>query len=266
MDRAAAKNFFAKIGPKQKKHACFAQRMLHPHNILNANLPWATMKNLDASGRDTSDPYNRLIGATVVDRNGAKASIRALRREGDATIAVLATEDGRMIDADLSEFERHDGSFFTPVVLERRTHGQEQALPAHSPPHGLVEETRIPVAQEEIHVDKRRVDTGRGIRVDKHVLEHEEIVDVPHVEEKLSVRHVEVGEIISSDKLPQARQEGDTYIIPVFEEIYVLEKRIRLKEEVHITRERKETREAQKVRLRSEKVAVERFDEGEPRE
>ncbi|MDQ9171215.1 DUF2382 domain-containing protein [Oxalobacteraceae bacterium R-40] len=213
------------------------------------------MNNIDNASQDSSSPYNSLIGTTVFDRRGNRANISSFYQKEGVTIAVLTTEDGRTVDADLSELERSEESFITSVLLDSRIEDRPSAQSEWR------EEINIPVAREEINIDKRSVDTGKGIRVTKHVLEHDEIVNVPHITETLSVRHIEAGQIVSEESLPQARQEGDIYIIPVFEEIYVLEKRIRLKEEIHITRARKETQEDQKIKLRSEQVAVERFDD-----
>ena len=50
---------------------------------------------------------------------------------------------------------------------------------------------------------------------------------------------------------------GTALVVPVFEGVRVLEKRVRLKEEVRITRR-------QRVSLRSEEVSVERFDDKTP--
>jgi stress response protein YsnF len=48
-------------------------------------------------------------------------------------------------------------------------------------------------------------------------------------------------------------------IIPVLEEVLVVEKRLMLREEVRITRRRSEVHETQEVMLRSESVSVERL-------
>lgn len=51
------------------------------------------------------------------------------------------------------------------------------------------------------------------------------------------VTRVPIGrDIAVGESLPQAREEGDTTIVPVFEEVLVVEKRLRLVEEVHIRR------------------------------
>ena len=49
--------------------------------------------------------------------------------------------------------------------------------------------------------------------------------------------------------------------MPVLEEILVVEKRLMLKEELHITKEEVETYKPQRVLLRSEEAVVERVDD-----
>jgi stress response protein YsnF len=230
--------------------------------LIRSNYYRGTMESIHVPGQQPVDPYNSLIGASVVDRDGNRGNIRSITRHGDTTMAVLAREDGGTIDMELAALERHGDSFFTSHLLDRRKNVHSPtSSPASTASTQWHEEVKIPLMQEEINIDQHRVDTGKGVRVKKHVLEHEEIVDVPHAEEVLSVEHIEVGKIVPEGSLPQARQEGDTYIIPVFEEVYVVEKKIRLKEEVHIKRERKTSKENQKIRLRSEQALIEHFDE-----
>lgn len=125
-------------------------------------------------------------------------------------------------------------------------------------------ETTIPVWQEELQVGTRKIDTGKGVRIRKTVSEEEQIVEPPLLHEELSVETVPVGEWVESATPPQARYEGDTLIVPVLEEVVVVQKRLRLKEELRITRHRKETRVPQSVMLKSEQVTVERFDRSSP--
>src|SRR5579884_3138648 len=119
------------------------------------------------------------------------------------------------------------------------------------------EAAAIPVVGEEATVGVRRVTTG-GVRVHKNVREREEIVDQPLRREKVEVRRVVRNEVVSGP-LP-VRQEGDTTIIPVVEEVLVVEKRWVLKEELRLTKQRFEERRAERVVLRSEDANVERFD------
>jgi len=119
------------------------------------------------------------------------------------------------------------------------------------------EAAAIPVVGEEATVGVRRVTTG-GVRVHKNVREREEIVDQPLRREKVEVRRVVRNEVVSGP-LP-VRQEGDTTIIPVVEEVLVVEKRWVLKEELRLTKQRFEERHQERVLLRGEDAEVERFD------
>jgi uncharacterized protein (TIGR02271 family) len=123
--------------------------------------------------------------------------------------------------------------------------------------HTSREQTVIPVVEEELDVRKRRVETGFGARVVKTVEAHEEIVDEPVTREEVSVERVAVNRAV--DGPVAVRYEGDTMIVPVLEEVLVVEKRLMLKEEIRITRRKTEFSEPQRVLLRSEQAAVERI-------
>jgi stress response protein YsnF len=56
------------------------------------------------------------------------------------------------------------------------------------------------------------------------------------------------------------RQEDATVIIPLFEEVLVIEKRLLFKEEVHIQRRQTTLRQPQTVTRRSETVVIERLE------
>jgi len=124
--------------------------------------------------------------------------------------------------------------------------------------------TTIPVIEERVDVRKRVVDRGRGVRVTKHVKEHDLVIDQPLMREEVSVERVAVDQVISGPP-PSQRYEGETLVIPVLEEVLVLEKRVHLKEEIRITRRRRSEREAQRVTLKAEDVSVEQFDEESPK-
>jgi stress response protein YsnF len=65
---------------------------------------------------------------------------------------------------------------------------------------------------------------------------------------------------------PQVRREGNTLIIPLLEEVLVVEKRLILKEELHLTLVQTEERKPQTVRLRREEATVEHLDSPERKE
>lgn len=119
----------------------------------------------------------------------------------------------------------------------------------------------IPVLREEVHVGVRQVDTCRGVRVIKTVSEQAHQIDQTLLRDAVSVRRVPVDKIVALNEAPVARHEGDTLIVPILEEILVVEKRLRVKEEIHITRTAHSEPYAETVMLRSEHIDVERFDD-----
>jgi uncharacterized protein (TIGR02271 family) len=121
----------------------------------------------------------------------------------------------------------------------------------------------VPVIADELNVGRRSVETGR-VRVSKLVSERQEVVDQPTVTEQVTVERVPVNRVV--EQAPAPRQEGDTLVVPVVEEVVVVQRRLVLKEEVRITRTRTESRDPQTVTLRSEDVRVERIGaDGEPK-
>ena len=114
---------------------------------------------------------------------------------------------------------------------------------------------RIEVVEEEAVVNKREVETGR-VRVSKTVNQREEIIDVPTITEEVEVVRVPINRPI--DAAPQIRTEGDTTIIPVVAEEIVVQKRLVLREEIHLKLRRTQSHNPQSVTLRSEDVKVDR--------
>ncbi|GIZ51708.1 YsnF/AvaK domain-containing protein [Noviherbaspirillum aridicola] len=185
------------------------------------------------------------LHARVQDASGNAASIVSLHAgDNGAQQAMVQLEDGRRVLVPANLLVRQDdGSYLLPFTFQGTT--------AHM---------RIPVIQEELHVDKRRVDTGRGVRLHKSVEQREELIDQPLLHDELVVEHVPVGRMVKEDEVPLTRYEGETLVLPVFEEVLVVQKQLMLKEEVRVTRRQREVHAPQKVTLRSEQVKVERFE------
>jgi len=114
----------------------------------------------------------------------------------------------------------------------------------------------IPVIEETLRVAKRVV--ARPVRVVKSVEEQQVTVDETFAEEDVEVERVQVDREV--DGPVSIRYEGDTVIIPLLEEVAVVEKRLRLREEVRIRRRRTARTLAEPVTLRREDVRVERGD------
>ncbi len=120
----------------------------------------------------------------------------------------------------------------------------------------------LPVVEDVLHVGRQRKDTGRGVRLHKTVTEETLRVDEDLQRQALQVEHVPVNTWVDGAP-PAQRQEGDTLIIPVLEEVLVVEKRLRLTEEIRITVKTQSQAVSERVVMRKEHVAVERFDEGD---
>lgn len=112
----------------------------------------------------------------------------------------------------------------------------------------------IPVLREEVRVSKREVETGRVV-VHKTVSERDESVEMLLRQTDVSVERVPVGRTVT--EAPASRQEGDVLVIPVLEEVLVVEKRLVLKEELHIRKTTTERTAHEVVRLRTENVQIE---------
>ena len=117
----------------------------------------------------------------------------------------------------------------------------------------------IPIAEEEVRVEKRQVTTGR-VRVRTFVETVQEPVHASLMEETVEVTRVPVGREI--DQAPEVRTENGVTIVPVVEEVLVVEKRLILKEELHIRRNTRTEDVEVPVELRKHRVEVEQLEAG----
>jgi len=112
----------------------------------------------------------------------------------------------------------------------------------------------IPVLQETVRVSKREVETGR-VAVYKTVTERDETVEMLLKRTDLAVERIPVNRVVT--EVPASRQDGDTLIIPTMEEVLFVEKRLVLKEELHIRKATSERLAREVVRLRTEHAEIE---------
>ena len=113
---------------------------------------------------------------------------------------------------------------------------------------------RIPVIQEVLRVGKRVREAG-GVRIHKRVTTHEEPLAIPLLSEDVEVERVRRDQPVAV--APKLRFEGETLVIPVVEEVLVVEKRLVLREELRVTRRLRRRVEAREMTLRREEVVVE---------
>lgn len=123
----------------------------------------------------------------------------------------------------------------------------------------------VPLHAEEVAVSRRQV-AGDTVRVSAVTREKERLLDETLTHERVEVERIPIG--LPIDVVPPVREEGDTTIFSVVEEIVVIERRLILKEEVRIRRLRttehhRETvmvLEQNAVITRTEAVAVSQDD------
>lgn len=181
--------------------------------------------------------------STVTDSTGREAHVESSLSESTGRL-VLRLDSGERVDVprDLLD-QAEDGALSLPLAFSSLRAGDEVA--------------RIPLVEERLRVRKQTRETGR-VRLTKHVDVREELVDEPLFREEVEIERVPVNRYV--DELAATRSRGDTTIFPVYEEVLVVEKRLLLKEELHVTRRRTEHRNPQRVTLRSERVEVERVE------
>jgi uncharacterized protein (TIGR02271 family) len=120
----------------------------------------------------------------------------------------------------------------------------------------------VPIVEEELRVEKRKVGTGK-VKVRTITEVSDEIARATLEGESVEVTRVPVNREV--DSAPVVRTEGDLTIIPVLEEIVVVEKRLVLKEEIHLRRTVTREDVEVPVQLRKQRAVVERAgDEGPP--
>ena len=124
----------------------------------------------------------------------------------------------------------------------------------------LNESITLPVVEETARIEKRVVETGR-VRVSTQTETVEQILRESLRNEDVAVTRVPVNRTLAEgEAAPVVRTEGGVTIIPVLEEILVVEKRLVLKEEVHIRQTSADEDVEVPVTLRKQHAVVERVD------
>ncbi|MEI6110741.1 MAG: YsnF/AvaK domain-containing protein [Cyanobium sp. ELA712] len=188
---------------------------------------------------DSTQTNNNLL---VVGENGEPYTLLQRSIDNGIETLLLGRSDGSQITLPLTDLSwKGAGTWLlTDAVRDAR---------------GLV----IPVVEERLEVSRERVETGR-VRITKSVEAREVVVDDPLKRESVRVEHVPINQVVTG-AVPQVREEGDVTVIPILEERVVTRTELVLVEEVRIHRDHSEYNDPQRVTLRKEVVAVERFGE-----
>lgn len=178
-------------------------------------------------------------------------------RESDALVTVLA-DDG---DAERAAQIIDDNG--AEDIDSRVNPGSTAAAGAAGAGTAAAGERRIPVAEEELRVGKRQVDSG-GVRVRSRIIERPVEQDVALREERVEV------ERRPADRPAAVEGEGafqeQSFEVHARSEEPVVEKRARVKEEVTVKKESRQHQERVRDTVRSTDVQVEKLSPEEERE
>lgn len=122
-------------------------------------------------------------------------------------------------------------------------------------PADLADETVVPLLTEEVAVSKQVVETGR-VQVARVTHQREQLIDELLARETVEIERAPIGQHVEA--MPAVREEGDTIVVPIVEEVVVIERRMFLKEEVRIRRLRSTERHQESVTLRHQEAVVTR--------
>jgi uncharacterized protein (TIGR02271 family) len=113
----------------------------------------------------------------------------------------------------------------------------------------------VPIIAEELRVGKRVRRIG-AVQVHKTVSQRVECVNVDLTTETAIVERIPVNVYV--EEAPSITYEDDMIIVPVLEEVLVVEKKLLLKEKIKIRRQREHKQHTEHVTLRLEDVAIQR--------
>ncbi len=110
---------------------------------------------------------------------------------------------------------------------------------------------------EDMQVTRKTREVGSvSVSITTDVRDH--AIDEVLTSTAVSVSRIPVGRVV--DRMPESRQDGDTLIVPVVEEVAVI--RFLIREEIHVTRTISTRRHQDVVSLRTERATVARSGDG----
>jgi uncharacterized protein (TIGR02271 family) len=195
----------------------------------------------------------------VVDKNGlqgtiAQEDLQVSSRHGEVLVRF---ENGQQVIVPTALLIRdHDGSYRLPIPMQELL--TEQGSHSFARTENLAEDAEsvvIPVTEERLQVQKQLRETG-VVEIRKTTHERTETVNVPLESQEVEIERVAVNRVV--DQPVPIRYEGDTMIISLLEEVLVVEKRLVLREEVHVKKLSREVFDPQEVLLREERVEIAR--------
>lgn len=160
-----------------------------------------------------------------------------------AALVPIRTDDGRSLSVPREAL--------TPAGADAYQLDAPAGHAAGSPEHVVV-----PVVREELEVGTRTVDRG-GVRIRLVPSERQEAIDIPLERREARVERIPIEREVDGP-MPM-REENGLLIVPVVEQVAVVQTKWILREEIRVRLERTHTHARENVTLRSESVVVERI-------
>jgi uncharacterized protein (TIGR02271 family) len=191
------------------------------------------------------------VDEVVIDSASQEGVIRQVMADGEEVQLLLDTADGVALLLPATLVTRDEQNRLRlPITFEQLMNQQEEG-------RGWDEDHIVlPVVEEVLDIGKRERITGQ-IRITKSVDEYEAPVAESLTREGVAVERVPINRIVET--AAAERHEDGKLIVPVHKEVLVVEKRLMLVEEIHITTVQQIEEVQRTVTLRREDVAIERI-------
>ena len=196
----------------------------------------------------------------VIDEKGVRGmlDLTVVPPQGSESKLVLVRfDDGSQVFANAATFvERQEGIFTFPGSFAELLN-QNQAAQYGTAAFGETAQIVIPLLAEQLKIARQKVLTG-GVRVHKTVAERTETIDEPTLREDVEIERVPINRFVAEP--PAVRREGEVMIVPLVEEVLVVEKKLVLREEIRVTTRRDTVRQPQQIVLRREEATLEQIE------
>ena len=117
------------------------------------------------------------------------------------------------------------------------------------------EDLRIPLPVEEVSVSRREIKQA-NVQIALNTRTREQLIDEELTHVRVEIERFSIDQTVEA--VPPIRQEGDITIIPVVEEVVIVERRLVLKEEVRVRRVSTKEQHQETVVLRQQEAVITR--------
>lgn len=179
--------------------------------------------------------------AIVRDRSGIEIAFDNAGLNDPHVRVELA--DGRQVAIPTELFRVHEDNVYTVPFLFEQIDEAGRIV--------------IPVIEEKVYTDKQLVTTGT-VHISKTVTEREHLIDETLLKNDVTIERETVNAFV--EEAEDIHYGDDEIVIPLYEEVLVVEKRLRLTERVRLIRNRREESVQETITLREEHVDIERDD------